>query len=704
MSFQPVYGGQGRCNSSAFTPVADIRYLFFLPIVVFLALFGTSAYSQENQDQYGLFYRLINADTGFDQRAIGLQSDYQLMIDGPFARATITQTFDNQSDDWREAVYKFPLPSGAAVDGLRVRIGDREIIGVIDKKEEARERYEEARDNGQAAALLSSVRENMFNLSIANIPPRQQVHVEIGFDAPVDRQGLTYRLMMPLVLAPRYERDAGEGGFVAPSEIHVPLDHSGDPNANGVTITANLRPGAVPDFIRSTSHKIKVTEIGDVWQVTLDGAAQADRVYSLEWKLPVAAAPKPTVFLDDTGHALMRLLPPDQAGDWANSTPLPPREVVLVLDRSGSMDGDPIKQAHAALRRALDSLRPIDRVNVIAFDDKLDVLFDQPKLATDDVLRQAHTFIKRADARGGTEMLPAMVAALAGDVPDGMIRQVVLATDALIGYEDSILQDIARLRGDARIFPIAIGAAPNDMLIRWASDVGQGAAVFITYGDPIEERMNELLARLSRPALTDIQVDWSVDGVDTLPSAIPDLFYGEPLQVSAKMDGQPNLVSVSGRLGDRDWSYTITADQFVRLGAGQTIRRAYGKAKLAEMRRVILSVPYDQDHIREEAVNIATDHAIRYGLVSPYTSLIAVEQTVSRPTDEGLATEAVPSVPPAGADHFAPQMMAAPAALQQRAMVRVGLPQTATPAPLLVLIGMVIMGFGLLVLLRRRII
>ncbi len=715
MSYMPVYGGQ----EFSFSKISLNRLMRVLALIVATCLAAlplqARAESTSSSERYGLFLSEMDQQGAMPNRAPTLSSAYSLTIEGPFARATVVQSFTNTSDHWQEAVYKFPIPSGAAVDQLRVRIGEREIVGVIDKKEQAQQRYEAARDNGQVAALLSAVRENMFALNIANIPPKEQISVTVGFDAPIDRQGMTYRLLLPLVLAPRYHQGGGEGVAVPRGEALLLRPPAADGDGNKVTIDVSLDAGVAPNFIRSTSHNVQISETNDKWQISLDGPANADRMFSLEWQLPAADAPRPALFTDAQNHTLLTLLPPDRDGAWANAAPLPPREVILVLDRSGSMDGSPIRQARNALRRALDSLRPIDRVNVISFDDRLEVLFDEPQLATDSVLRQAHHFIKNTDARGGTEMLPAMVAALSGNAAEGMVRQVVLATDALIGYEDHLLRDIAKLRGEARIFPIAIGAAPNDMLIRWAADVGQGAAVFISHGDPIEERMNELLARLSRPALTDIRLDWhgvtEGEGVETLPIAIPDLFYGEPLVISARLDHAPAGVTIRGRLGARDWSYDLTRAQMVQAKEDGVIGRAFGKAKLAAMRRQILGLSRSDQNRRAEAINIATDHAIGYGLVSPYTSLIAIEQTVTRPADQGLVSTDVPLDPPAGADLFSqqsqpsqPSQQSARMMMARPAMVQIGLPQTATPAPLLMLIGALIMGIGLLLLMRLRVI
>jgi len=643
-----------------------------------------------------------------------LATRYRFEVTGAIARARVDQHFFNPTDQWVEAVYRFPLPEKAAIDRLVLRIDDRVVLGVIDKREQARRTYEKARAQGKAAALVEAERENVFTISVANIPPRAAVSVELGFDQPVERAGLDNTLRLPLVVAPRYTHPIDMDAFFAHPDPHamlrdlidrekisVPLRPQTTGTANPVHLSFALKPGFTPSEIKSDTHAVSVKTHDEYFEAEIVNAVPADRDFELSWKAPADDAPHASLFVErdtDQPHAYVEILPPAEALWQPDETPQP-RELILIIDQSGSMSGAPIRQARAALLFALEHVKAHDRINIISFDDHMRTLYSAPRQATADVLADARAFVRAVKSKGGTEMWPPLKLALRGEAPDGFVRQVVIATDALIGYESELLNKVEAARGSARIFPIAIGAAPNAALIRWAADVGQGTAIFINDQSQIEERMTEFLARITQPALSDIEVRFVGATATTAPAKPGDLFIGLPVTVSAKLDGEPEAVIIAGTMKGQRWEQRFSLSQAVDAEPDGPVARLYGRRKLAEHTRAMVAHHNDAG-AREAIEEAATQIALDYGLLSRFTSLVAVDAEVIRPQGEGYDRQMVPVNPPKGASLFGGQARFKPKLDQirvsaQKQTVSFAVPNTATPAQLALIIGIILMLAGL---------
>ncbi|HVH05419.1 MAG TPA: VIT domain-containing protein, partial [Myxococcota bacterium] len=311
-----------------------------------------------------------------------LATDVDLRIAGIVARATVTQTFRNPTDRWLEAVYVFPLPEGAAVDHLTLEVGERVLEGQIREREEAKREYREARADGKAASLLEQARPDVFTISVANLAPGAEARVRIELQDTVQVDASGYRLRFPMVVAPRYE-----GGPPAPTEARVApaVLHPADGPVNPFRLSVELDAGLPLASVGSPSHALHVTEVGPSRRRIVTGD-YADRDFVLEWKPAPGAEPRGVVLSEagpDDGYALVLLTPP--AGDAVPAVLR--REVVFVIDTSGSMEGESIVQARRALQLALSALGPDDHFDVIRFDDGMASLFGAPRPA--DAARRA---------------------------------------------------------------------------------------------------------------------------------------------------------------------------------------------------------------------------------------------------------------------------------------------------------------------------
>jgi Ca-activated chloride channel family protein len=415
--------------------------------------------------------------------AVRLGTDMDVTVSGPILRVRVTQAFRNSSDQWMEATYLYPLPDDGAVDTLKMVVGQRVIVGRVKRREEARALYDQAKAEGRKAGLVESDRPNLFRNHVANIAPGETVLIAIEYQAPVRRLGGEYAMRLPLVVGPRYVPPhtlTSHAALADAARVTAPL---ADPaltksalgrSLNPVSINVHLAPGFVPASITSPYHKIAVTETGpDERRITLAaGEEPADRDFELRWR-PASADPAIGLFRQtlDGQHYVMATITP-QAKVAPGS--VAPREMIFVIDNSGSMGGESMEAAKQSLLHALGTLRPEDMFNIIRFDDTMTRLFDHATLARPDQIALARKFTEGLDANGGTEMLPALQAALADDRPDDKgVRQIIFLTDGDLSNEREMMAEIAANGGRSRVFMVGIGSAPNMYLMRRMAEAGR---------------------------------------------------------------------------------------------------------------------------------------------------------------------------------------------------------------------------------------
>jgi Ca-activated chloride channel family protein len=321
-----------------------------------------------------------------------------------------------------------------------------------------------------------------------------------------------------------------------------------------------------------------------------------------------------------------------------------PREIVFVIDNSGSMGGTSMTQAKASLIYALGRLKPADRFNVIRFDNTFDVLFTDTMRADASHIDYAKRFVEGLQANGGTEMVPAMKAALADRRADAnTVRQVVFLTDGEIGNEQQLFDTITALRGRSRIFMVGIGSAPNTYLMTRAAELGRGTFTHIGSVDQVEERMRALFDKLESPVVTNLTARFSAPGADVSPIVLPDLYRGEPVALTARVGAPDGTLTIKGLIGDRPWVVTLPLGNAAE-GSGLSKLWARRKISDAEVARTLRTItPEEAD---QRILTLALDHH----LVTRLTSLVAVDRTPSRPDGARLSRAEIPLNLPAGWD------------------------------------------------------
>ena len=604
----------------------------------------------------GLFLRDPGGTT-IGAPAPAVESKVSIAVSGVTTRVRLRQTFRNPSAKWVEGVYMFPLSRKAAIDHLLMRIGDREIEGRIDERAAAQKTYERAKRHGRKAGLVEQERPNLFTVSVANIPPNDSIEIEISYQEPVGVADGVFSLRFPMVATPRYipkgKLVAGVGGVgwgantatVPDAErITLPVRDPAEPLANPVDLSVILDAGMPVDSLRSPYHAVQVSETAPAqYRISLkEGAVPANRDFVLEWRPITGPLPKPVVFKEVVGDEtyLMAMIMPPPRPETAETERLP-RELVFILDTSGSMHGASIDQAKQAMDFALGRLKPDDRFNVIAFASAPTVLFAAPTPADRQAIATARIFLNSLKADGGTEMRRALELSLDDRIDASRLRQLVLLTDGSVGNEAELFRLIRRGLGDSRLFTIGIGSAPNGHFMAKAARFGRGSFTFIGKPEEVANKMNRLLAKLSEPVMTDIAVDFpDAANTDAHPNRVPDLYRGTPIVVSARLPKAEGELVISGQLARQPWSTRVPLTE---------ARDGRGIAKLWARRKVEsvmdgLHEGLPADAVRRDVLAVALPHQI----MSRYTSLVAVDRPVSRPTAASLSRQAVPSNPPAG--------------------------------------------------------
>jgi Ca-activated chloride channel family protein len=664
-----------------------MRLVFGMALVLVLVAAGPGVAAEVPPAGGGTLFVKSGSD-GPLQAAPVVHTDVRIRVTGLIARVEVAQRFQNPTASWLEGLYVFPLPEGAAVDTLYLRVGERVVEGQIREREEARQTYVQARQEGRKASLLEQERPNVFTVSVANIGPGEEVSVVFHYQELVHYDSGEFRLRFPMVVGPRYVPGttaipgvAGTGWGVNTPEvpdaarITPPVLHPAQGPINPVGLVVELDAGFRLRRLESPFHAVVATATGDgSHMVTLrEGTVPADRDFELIWAPQPGAEPQAAAWSEvheGEHYALVMLLPPAAEKTGARL----PREVIYVVDTSGSMAGASIEQARLALDQALTALDPDDRFDVVEFNSTSTRLFPQPVVAGRAEVEHARRWVAGLQARGGTEMLAALKLALESDAGEQAVRQVVFVTDGQVGNEDQLFRFVHERLGRSRLFTVGIGASPNGHFMTKAAQFGRGTYTYIGSPTEVAEKMGTLFRKLEHPVLADVAVDWSGRAdVEAWPARVPDLYAGEPLVLVARLGPDPRAaLRVAGRRDAQGWE----ADLPLEASAAETgIHRLWARKKIAGLMDW-LREGGDRDEVRSAVVAVA----LRHRLVSAYTSLVAVDVTPTRPADAALASSLVPTNLPAGAEYE---------------KIFGKLPQTATPMELYLVLGLACLAAAL---------
>jgi Ca-activated chloride channel family protein len=588
-----------------------------------------------------------------------VHTDAAVDVRGLVASATVTQQYVNSGTTPVEAVYIFPLPHDAAVYDLEIRIGNRIIRSEIHERQEAKRVYEQAKSDGKRAALLEEERPNIFTASVANIMPGDHIDVRLRYVQPLRWDEGKTRLVFPMVVGPRYIPGtqaidhtgtgwASDTDAVADASRITPIVRNPESRSgHDISLAVDLDPGFEAASVTCVSHAVSVSRLSDGRQhVELaSGATLPNKDFILEVQEAETSQPKAALFLspgNDSGETqfLLAAFPPT-----VRPSQRMPVEMLYMIDVSGSMGGTSIEQAREALLQALGRLGPADRFGILAFNHRYQEFSPVPLLATADNLARARKYVQYLQAGGGTEMLPALLHVMRKPQTSGTLRHIVLLTDGDLGNEEQIFAALRHDLGGARLYTVAIGSAPNLFLATKMAQFGRGTFTHIADIHEIQAQMSRLFETIESPVLTDVKLSFEgVEVTDLYPERPLDLFQQQPLLIFGRISkGRVGQLHLTGRAGNDPYETTIAFDTS-KAAFHPGITTLWARQRVEElMDRWRESSENEQAEIRANVIA----HAIRYRLVTRFTSLVAVEEVVVNAGGQSV-TAPVPTELPAG--------------------------------------------------------
>lgn len=632
----------------------------------------------EEVEKGSLLLKPEGADEFFPAPTVDTQ--VHMRITGMVARVTVEQSFSNPGSGWVNGIYVFPLPETAAVDHMVLKISERVIEGQIKKRADARKIYEQAKASGKKASLVEQQRPNIFTNRIANIGPGETVRVTIEYQQTIDYDKGRFSIRFPMTVGIRYipgTRRVGGfdgGGWAFNSDevpdaslITPPVTDTAEGHPNPVSITIELNTGFPLAHLDSAYHPIVTEHLGrNRYRIELtDGPVAGDRDFELAWTPEPQYAPRAAFFSTEQAgetYGLLMMIPPET--EWAKRTVLP-REMIYLIDTSGSMHGTSINQAKEALLLGLAGLKPEDSFNIVQFNSTTTKFMPGAIPADADNLRRAKNYVRSLRANGGTEMAAALRAVLDGGDDASRVRQVIFLTDGSVGNERSLFTIIGKNLGDSRLFTVGIGAAPNSYFMREAAAVGRGSFTYIGDVREVRDKMRALFEKLEYPVLSNVEISWPGGGqADYWPNPIRDLYIHEPLVVSFKVSGRPASLKVSGNMNGSAWSSDFKLESG---GSDSGLDILWARNKIQSLERQT-----SRGTPPAEIKQAVTELGLKHHIVTAHTRLVAVDVTPSRDQDTPVSDAAVPSKKPKGWDMQTP---------------RSRIPQTATPLALHLLVA-----------------
>ena len=607
----------------------------------------------------GLFVKTQN--TAREQVFPLKQTEVKAKIAGNISRVEVVQKFENPFPESLEAVYVFPLPDEAAVDDMEIKIGDRTIKADIKRRDQAVEIYQRARQEGRTAGLLEQERDNIFTQSLANVKPGEKIEVRIRYTESLKFVGGDYEFVFPTVVGPRYiSRNTTDADRINPPVL-APGTRSGQDIAVSVEIDAGVAIGDV----RSTSHQITTDRSGNIVRVQL---ANADTIPNKDLILRYRVAgenTQATVLTQSDqrgGHFATYLIP---ALNYKTNE-IVPKEVVFLMDTSGSQQGEPLVKSKELMRRFIQGLNPNDTFTIIDFANTAQALSTTPLANTAANRQSAINYIEKLQANGGSELLNGIQAVMNFPVTKaGMLRSIVLITDGYIGNDKEVLALVQRsLKPGNRLYSFGVGGSVNRFLLNRLAQVGRGTSQVIRQDEPSAEAAEKFFRQINSPVLTNIQISWEGMGEkpEIYPIAPPDLFTSQPLVLfGRKGDRASGQLRIRGTLAGGKAYEQVLPVNFAR-SSGRQRESTSVAASVTDFGNPAVAQLWGRSRIQDlmnqmfggetkSLVESVTNTALTYRLLSEYTAFVAVSEEVRVEPDGSRRRVQVPVELPQGVSY-----------------------------------------------------
>ena len=576
----------------------------------------------------------------------------EAQVSGNMTRVTVHQLFLNSSTDRVEAIYTFPLSDTGAVDDMVMKVGARTIHGTIKKREEARQIYEQAKANGNVASLLDQERPNIFTQSVANLEPNKQVEVTITYVDQLPYEAGTYTFAFPTVVGPRFVPGAGpEGAGVSDAaKIHPNYAAPGTRSGHDLSIALSIDAPVPVLAVHSQLHEIlsKKRDERHVDVSLVNKSAIPNKDFVVSWD--VASDKVRSGYLsngkDGQGYFNLTIYPPKRP----KLDQVQPKEMIYLIDCSGSQSGGPLEKCKEVMRYALDHMNPNDTFQVVAFSDSARFLFPKPQIASPATRADARRFINRLEANGGTWMADAVkkVCALPND--EHRLRIVTFMTDGYVGNDFEIIGLVKKYRGASRWFPFGTGSSVNRFLIDNIAKFGGGEADYVYLNASAAQVGKKFYARISTPVLTDVKVDFGGLAVkEVFPKEFGDVWAERPLNITGRyLKAGHGNVTIHGFSGGKVYQQTLAVDLPQNNSANVVLGSIWARAKVDRLMAEDWLGGQSPQGVNKELKDEIIQTALQHHIMTEYTSFVAVDD--SRKVGGKLRTVNVPVDVPQGVD------------------------------------------------------
>lgn len=548
-------------------------------------------------------------------------TDVKAIVAGHVATVDVTQQFHNPFNRNIEAVYVFPLPHNAAVNEFVMTVGERRIRGIIRERNEAKQIYEAAKRQGYVVSLLEQDRPNVFTQRVANIEPGKRIDVSVRYFHTLAYRDGWYEWVFPMGVGPRFHPPGNEDEVGTAAQDNLQHLRPNERSGHDVAVSVKLNAPVPIDAVESRTHAVTTARKSPAQcAVTLNASDSIpNKDFILRWKVAGDGVRSGLIAQrgkDGDGYFAMTVVPPADAG----TLPRSPVEMVFALDVSGSMDGRPIEQAKAAVRWALARLTPDDTFQVVRFAARAELMADRPLSATPANVRRAMQYLEKFSTGGGTVLLDGLRKVLSSSADASRPRYVVFLTDGYIGNEAQVLGALQKTLGGSRVFSVGVGPAPNRFLLEHMAKLGRGAVAYLGLADRPDEIMAQYFGAISRPALTDLAIDWGgAEAVEVYPRRLPDLCVGRPVTVVGRFRGQgPSRVRVTGKVGGKVRAFDVETNGAEPSAAA--LPAVWARMKIGDIGGRLAAAPNDG-----EAAQHVRRVALEHGLMSAYTAFVAVD-------------------------------------------------------------------------------
>lgn len=542
-------------------------------------------------------------------------------IAGIVAHVRIRQHYHNLGRSTIEAVYIFPASTRAAVQAMRMTVGERTIVAEIRKRAEARESYEKALSEGRTASLLEQQRPNVFQISVGNILPGDEIEVEIEYSELLVPEDGRYEFVYPTVVGPRYSNRSAKGASDRERWVENPYLHAGESSSSVFAIDIDIRSGIPIAKVANPSHGLSADFLSDrearISQP--ESAVAGNRDFVVRYRLEGDAIEHGLLLYpgNDENFFLLMMEPPKRTAE----EDMVDREYIFIMDVSGSMCGFPLETGKSLMRELLSGLRPRDSFNLVLFAGSSATFAPRSLPATASNISDAIDLVDSQRGGGGTELLPALKRALALPSRDDTARVIIVVSDGYVDVEKDSFELVRSKLGQANLFAFGIGTAVNRFLIEGLARAGQGEPFVAANASEAHRQAARFRKYVSAPLLTGISVDFDgFDAYDTEPSAMPDLFAERPIVVLGKYRGEPRgRIVLGGQAAGQSYQGSIALEDAVVSKDNQALRTLWARRRLMALSDDVKLQPDD-----ERVVEI-TRLGLKYGLLSDYTSFVAID-------------------------------------------------------------------------------